>query len=119
MLRRNYLKPGVNDELAEHWKQRDRCCAAFTEMNTQFGMLSHARGLFYIFLGCVGIVINVQLYTDNHRLHKQLVFYGLDKIFPMTAFLLQNFKHFAFINIITEAIVAPFVIHRKDVNSGG
>ena len=105
------MKPGVTEELAIHWRQRDRCCAAFTDMNTQFGMLSHSRGLFYIILGCVGIVINVQLWTDVHRLRKQLEFYGLDQTFPMTAFVLQNFGHFALINIITEAVVTPVVIH--------
>ena len=111
LVLRNYLKPGLTGDIAKHWETRDKCCAAFTEMNTQFGMLSHARGLFYIGLVCVGMVINVCMMTDVNRGLRTMQCYGFNKTFPITDITLKIYKHLALVNILTACLVEPIVIH--------
>ena len=65
LLLSTYLKPEASDKVAEHWRIREKCCSTFTDLNIKFGMLSHARGLYYIGLFCFGIVINTRWFYKN------------------------------------------------------
>ena len=37
----------ISKKVRFHWKLREKCCSTFTDLNIKFGMLSHARGLYY------------------------------------------------------------------------
>ena len=111
LLTRMYLKPGVSDALKAHWMDRNRCCATFTDLNTQFGMLSHARGLFYIALVVVGLVMNVILMVDVFRIKQEIGYYGVDQFFPLTIVMLFLYQHCAVINIMNEVFVETLIVH--------
>ena len=102
---------GHNKILAEYWNFRDKCCQTFTEINTQFGMLSQTKGMWYIAVVCVSIIMNAIMMVDIYGAKRSMQFTNFTKNFPLTNFCLTVFQHYGILHIVSAFLVQTILVH--------
>ena len=112
-------KVNSNKIFIDYWNSRDACCQTFTEINTRFGIFSQIKGLWYILVVCLSIIMNMILIVDLYRLKQSMkkMTTAIDRTvnfhhsYPVTYMILAIFQHFAVLNLLYSAFIETVLIY--------